>query len=166
MIDPANLAPPQLLAFLKRHDVSAEFIAPGVPMPTVPSAAAAIGVPEEHILKTLVFASDHQCVVAIANGAGRVSRALLAAATGLPKLRAARPDMVEEYTGYPAGGVSPLGLPPDLPVVVDVGVARIPIAFCGGGRVELLLRVATADVIRLNNAVVRRIVEESVGIPP
>ncbi len=165
MSDPRTLAPPHLLTFLRRHSVDAEFIAPGVPMPTVPAAAAAIGVSETQILKTLLFASDSRYVVAIANGSGRVDRALLAEASGLSRPRAASPDIVPEVTGYPAGGVSPLGLPEDLPVIVDVGVARIPVAYGGGGREDLLLRVATADVIRLNNAIVRRIVEDSPGHP-
>lgn len=166
MTDSATLAPPQLLAFLKRHGVDAEFVAPGVPMPTVATAAMAIGVPEAQILKTLLFASDGRYVVAIANGTGRVDRALLADASGLVKPRAASPELVEEITGYPAGGVSPLGLPAGLPVIVDVSVARVPVAYGGGGREDLLLRLATADVIRLNNALIRRIVEQSARHPP
>ena len=166
MTDPANLAPPHLLAFLKRHGVDAEFVAPGVPMPTVATAAMAIGVPEAQILKTLLFASDGDYAVAIANGTGRVDRALLADASGLVKPRAASPELVEEITGYPAGGVSPLGLPEGLQVIVDVGVARVPVAYGGGGREDLLLRLATADVIRLNNALVRRIMEVSARHPP
>lgn len=165
MTDPASLAPPQLLAFLKRHGVEAEFVAPGVPMPTVSSAAAALAVPEEQILKTLLFASGSHFVVAIANGSSRIVRDLLAEASGLTKPRAASPESVAVVTGYPAGGVSPLGLPEHLPVIVDVGVARIPIAYGGGGREDLLLRLATADVIRLNNALVRRIVADSAAHP-
>lgn len=161
MTNHANLAPPHLIAFLRRHGVDVEFIAPGVPMPTVVSAAAALGVPEEQILKTLLFAADGHFVVAIANGIRRVDRSLLAEASGLIRPRAASPDAVAEITGYPAGGVAPLGLPDGLPVIVDVGVARIPTAYGGGGREDLLLRLATADVIRLNNALVRRIVENS-----
>jgi Cys-tRNA(Pro) deacylase len=161
MSEPASLAPPHLVAFLKRHGVDAEFVAPGVPMPTVLTAAAALGVPEEQILKTLLFASGSQYVVAIANGPARIDRSLLAEASGLAKPRPANPDAVDAVTGYPAGGVSPLGLPESLPVIVDVGVARLPVAYGGGGREDLLLRLATADVIRLNNALVRRIVEVS-----
>jgi len=165
MTDPASLAPPHLHAFLHRHGVDAEFVALGVPMPTVASAAAAIAVPEEQILKTLLFAAGDQYVVAIASGTGRVSRSLLAEASGMIRPRAASPDIVAKVTGFPAGGVAPVALPPDLPVIVDVGVARIPAAYGGGGREDLLLRIATADVIRLNNALVRRIVEDSAAHP-
>jgi prolyl-tRNA editing enzyme YbaK/EbsC (Cys-tRNA(Pro) deacylase) len=161
MSDLANDAPPQLVAFLRQHRIDAEFIAPGVPMPTVSSAAAAIGVPQEQILKTLLFQDvDGRHVVAIANGARRVERQLLEKASGLTRPRAASPDAVAVVTGYPAGGVSPLGLPAGTLVVVDVGVAALPIAYGGGGHEHLLLRVRPADIIRLNAAVVARIVAD------
>lgn len=154
-------APAQLIAFLRDHAIATDFLAPGVPMPTVASAAAAIGVPEEQILKTLLFSDDRgHHVVAIANGTGRIDRALLGAASGLVRPRAASPEVVLEVTGYAAGGVSPLGLPDGLPVVVDAGVAELPIAYGGGGRDHLLLRVNPADVIRLNRAVVAPIVAD------
>jgi prolyl-tRNA editing enzyme YbaK/EbsC (Cys-tRNA(Pro) deacylase) len=160
MTHPGDLAPPQLLAFLRRQEVDAEFLAPGVPMPTVIAAAAAIGVPEEQILKTILFSGDDgDYVVAIASGTRRVSRALLAAATGLSRPRASSPDLVLEVTGYPAGGVAPIGLPAGLPVIVDVGVAALPVAFGGGGLENLLLRVSPADVVRLNHAQIARIVD-------
>lgn len=161
MSDPSNSPPMQLVQFLKRHGVDAEFVAPGVSMPTVTSAAAAIGVPETQILKTLLFTSDDEYVIAIACGSGRVDRALLASASGLSNPKTANSETVQAITGYPAGGVSPFGLPDHLPIVVDVAVARIPIAYGGGGQEHLLLRLATADVIRLNRAIVRRIVEDS-----
>jgi Cys-tRNA(Pro) deacylase len=146
--------------FLDAHRVDVEFIAPGVPMPTVPAAAAAIGVTEPEILKTLLFADDSgKHVVVIANGTRRVSRGLLAGAAGMIKPRAANPDVVASVTGYPAGGVAPIGLPVDLPVIVDEGVATLAVAYGGGGREDLLIRVRPADIIRLNGALVARVVE-------
>ena len=157
----AEGVPPQLLVFLIEHGIAADFVAPGVPMPTVLAAAAAIGVPETRILKTLLFTADDGAhVIAIANGVRRVSRALLAQASGLTRPRAASPETVFAVTGYPAGGVAPLGLPKGLPVVVDERVAMLPLAYGGGGREDLLLRLDPADLIRLNHAVVARIVIE------
>jgi prolyl-tRNA editing enzyme YbaK/EbsC (Cys-tRNA(Pro) deacylase) len=62
-------------------------------------------------------------------------------------------------TGYPAGGVAPLGLPSSLPVVVDAATAALTTAFGGGGLEHLLLRVQISDVIRCNNALVADITE-------
>jgi Cys-tRNA(Pro)/Cys-tRNA(Cys) deacylase len=150
--------PPHLLAFLAEHGVDHEIVAPGVPMPTVPAAAAAIGVGVEQILKTLLFDDrDGGFVVAIACGTGRVDRARLAAVSGSGKLRVADAPDVLRVTGYPAGGVAPLALPHHLPVIVDTAVMALPVVWGGAGREELLLRVAPADIVRLNNATVAEI---------
>src|SRR5918993_2617681 len=160
MTTPVHDAPPQLLEFLLEHQIEAEFIAPGVPMPTVRAAAMAIGVPEDQILKTLLFVNKAgRYVVAIANGTGKVSRTRLSEASGLEMPRAAPPESVLAVTGYPAGGVAPIGLPDDLPVIVDQGVANLPMVFAGGGTDNLLLRLDPADVIRLNRATIARIVD-------
>jgi Cys-tRNA(Pro) deacylase len=160
MTHPPDGAPPHLVAFLELHLNEYEFLAPGVPMPTVPLAATAIGVPAEQILKTLVFVGDDgRHVVAIASGTRRVNRALLAAACGISRPRAAGPEDVERVTGFPAGGVAPLGLPSHLPVVVDIAVATLPYAYGGGGQEHLLLRLRPADIIRLNDATIAPIVD-------
>ena len=161
MIAPINGAPAHLLTFLAENEIDAEFVAPGVAMPTVLAAATAIGVPEDQILKTLLFTADEGGhVVAVANGTRRINRALLADAAALSRPRAASPEAVLAITGYPAGGVAPLGLPLGLPVIVDEQVAALPWAFAGGGTEDLLLRVNPADVIRHNSATVARIVDE------
>lgn len=136
-------------------------MSPGVAMPTVAAAAEAIGVPEAQILKTLLFVGDNgDYVVAIASGARRVDRNLLAAASGIVKPRAAKPETVMEIIGYPAGGVAPLALPGTVPVVVDTAVVALPVAFGGGGREHLLLRIQPADVVRLNRALVAPIIQD------
>jgi Cys-tRNA(Pro) deacylase len=130
-------------------------------MPTVTSAAAAVGVSEEQIVKTLVFASDDgSIVVAIASGNDRIDRNRLAAIAGTARLRAAKPEDVLRATGYPAGGVAPLGLPEDVTVVVDRRTAALDTAFGGGGDEALLLRVRLTDVIRCNNAIVADVRED------
>jgi prolyl-tRNA editing enzyme YbaK/EbsC (Cys-tRNA(Pro) deacylase) len=159
-MDPAELAPPQLRAFLMEHGIDATFVAPGVPMPTVPLAAQAIGEPEDSILKTLIFVADFgQFVVAIANGTRRIDRDRLALAAMIRKPRPAKPADVLAVTGFPAGGVAPLGLPASIPVIVDAATAELPVAYGGGGHEHLLLRVRVSDVIRCNNALVADITE-------
>lgn len=152
-------APLHLLQFLEQHALDYEIVAPGVPMPTVPAAAEAIGVGVEQILKTLLFHDRNGgFLVAIACGTGRVDRARLAAVAGCEKLRVADSADVLRITGYPAGGVAPLALPQHLPVIVDSAVMELPVAWGGAGREELLLRVVPAEIVRLNNATVAEIV--------
>jgi Cys-tRNA(Pro) deacylase len=155
MTNPQDDAPTHLVAFLECHGIEADFIAPGVPMPTVPAAAEAIGVPTDQILKTLLFTDGiGGFVVAVANGTRRVDRQLLGQVSGLTKLRAASPEAVLAQTGYPAGGVSPIALRPGVPVVVDSQVIELPVAYGGGGVEHLLLRLRPNDIVRVNEAIV------------
>ncbi len=161
MTNQADDAPASLLKFLLERGIDVEFVTPGVPMPTVVAAAAAIGVPEEQILKTVLFAANNGAhVVAIANGTRRIDLALLAEAAGVSHPRAASPAVVRAVTGYPAGGVAPLGLPEDLTVIVDERVTGLPVAFAGGGNENVLLKLDPADIILHNHAKVAAIVEE------
>lgn len=76
---------------------------------TAADAAAAIGCSVAQIAKSIVFRSGDQAVVVITSGANRVDKRRAADAVGL-KLAPAGPDFVLAATGFPAGGVSPLGL--------------------------------------------------------
>ncbi len=157
------VAPPaRLVAFLASAGVEHAFAAPGVPMPTVPLAAAAIGVADAAILKTIVFRSpDGGCVAAIASGTGRIDRGKLAAASGFPSLKMAAPDVVLLETGFPAGGVSPVGHASPIPVVIDERVMRLGEAWGGGGDERLLLRLRPEDIRRLTDAVVADILRDA-----
>lgn len=160
MNQPPDGVPEHLLEFLKDHGLESNFVAPGVPMATVPLAAQAIGVPEDQILKTLLFVGDSgEFVVAIANGTRRIDRGRLAHAAKMRKPRPANPADVITVTGYPAGGVAPLGLSAAVPVIVDAAAADLSFAYGGGGQESLLLRVQMSDVIKFNNALVADITE-------
>lgn len=153
MNEAKELAPTHLVALLQREGIPASFLAPGIPMPTVPSAAAAIGVAERQILKTLLFcAKDGRCVVAVACGTKRVDRQRLAEVSGVTGLHVASSDQVLAVTGYPAGGVAPVGFVTQVPAVVDEAVMELPVAFGGGGHESLLLQIDPAQIVRLNDA--------------
>lgn len=145
----------RLLAYIAAHQVDAEILTPGVPMPTVPTAAAAIGVPEDRILKSLVFATDDgRLVLGIAASPARIDRSRLARAAGLPRLRLADTGVVLAATGFPAGGVAPIAHATPLPVVIDRVAASLDVAYGGAGTEDALVRIAPADIIRLTGAVV------------
>lgn len=146
------------MEFIAEHQVEAEVLLPGVPMPTVPLAAAAIGVSEGEILKSLVFAaSDGQLVLAIAAGSARIDRRMLAEAVGLPKLKLVDPAVVLEATGFPAGGVAPIGHQTPLRVILDEGAAALEVAYGGAGIEHGLLRITPTEIIRLTGATVAQI---------
>jgi Cys-tRNA(Pro) deacylase len=152
--------PLDLAEYIAERGIEAEIISPGVPMPTVEAAAAALGVEPERIFKSILFqAKDGRCAMAIASGLARVDAAKLAAATGLPKLRLASPEVALEVTGYPAGGTPPIGHRERFPVVVDTRVAAQEWGWAGGGRKELMVRIRSADIVRLTDAQVADVVQ-------
>ncbi|MGH2561052.1 MAG: YbaK/EbsC family protein [Thermomicrobiales bacterium] len=152
----------RLRAFLTHRGVEAEILLPGVPMPTVPTAAAAIGVTEDQILKSLLFVDgDGQAVLVVASGVHRVDRAKLAAASGLRRPRMADPETVLRITGYPAGGVAPVGHATALRVLVDRRTALLPVAYGGAGAEEALVRISPAEILRLTGGEIADLVDGS-----
>ena len=129
-------------------------------MPTVTEAARAIGVAPELILKSLLFVTaSGAAVLAIAAGTGKVNRSRLAAASGHTALSLADPDTVQRVTGYPVGGVAPVGHAEAVPVVIDQRVMALPLAYGGGGAEELLLAISPLDIQRLTGAFVADIAD-------
>lgn len=151
-------------AFIGRHALDAEIISTPSGVPTVETAAAALGVPVDQILKTLVFTGPNdELVLAIACGTGKVDRHKLADAVVLPKVRIASPETVLAATGYPAGGVAPVDLPATALVVVDERVVQQDEVYGGSGTDLHMLRIRSADIVRLNNACVAPILAEQNG---
>lgn len=151
-----------LADFIRGQGLSAEMVSPGVPMPTVDAAAAALGVAPERIFKSILFAArDGRCAMAIACGKTRVDPKRLAALTGMSGLRLASPEVALRVTGYPAGGTPPVGHRERFPVVVDERVAAQEWGWAGGGRKQLMVRIRSADIVRLTGAQVGDVVADA-----
>ena len=86
---------------------------------TAADAAAAIGVSVGQIVKSLVFAVDGEIVMAYVSGANQLDEKKLAAAAGGSKCSRVDADAVRAATGYPIGGVPPLGLATQMRVFID-----------------------------------------------
>ena len=88
---------------------------------TAADAAAAIGVEVGQIVKSLVFLVDGAPTMALVAGDNRLDESLLSAAAGGAVGRADA-DAVRAATGFPIGGVPPIGH--DLPIYVDEDLLR------------------------------------------
>ncbi len=150
--------PMDLLSFIAKEGIDAEIVAPGVHMPTVDAAATAIGVPPNQIFKSILFRSPaDRCVLVVSCGNARVDVKRVEDLTGVFGLKLAKPDMVFARTGYPAGGTPPVGHKERFAVIVDSRVAAQEWGYAGGGRPELLVKIRSADIIRLTGARIRDI---------
>ncbi len=133
-------------------------------MPTVDTAAAAMKVAPEQIFKSILFqARNGQCVMVVACGNGRVDIERVETITGLQDLKLAKPNVVIAKTGYPAGGTPPVGHRERFPMIVDTRVVSQEWGYAGGGRPELLVKIKSADIIRLTGAIVHDVISNSCG---
>lgn len=142
-----------LVGELKARGVTAELVRTGAEMHTVAAAAQALGTSETAIVKSLLFeAKDGRVVLVVVGGPSRVDMSKVAELAGFDGLRLARPHVVLEKTGYPVGGVPPVLHKEKFPVLVDRQVLEQEVVYGGGGKPELLLRIAPQDIVALTGA--------------
>src|SRR4051812_4861149 len=108
------------------------------PTRTVSEAAAAVACSEAQIAKTLVFVADGDPVLVVASGAHRVDVEALAEIFDVAEVRQASGDEVRVATGYPVGGVSPLGC--GLPIAFDEDLLQYDCVFAAGGGGDTLFQ--------------------------
>jgi prolyl-tRNA editing enzyme YbaK/EbsC (Cys-tRNA(Pro) deacylase) len=111
------------------------------------------GVAPEDSANTIVVASRRPpdifgVCVALATTRLDVNRAVRDA-LDVKKLSFASADVTLELTGMEIGGVTPFGLPPGLPVLVDSAVMERGEIVLGGGNRTSKLRMAPAEMLRL-----------------
>jgi prolyl-tRNA editing enzyme YbaK/EbsC (Cys-tRNA(Pro) deacylase) len=146
--------PTDLARFIAENAVAAEIVPVQVETPTVPAAAAALGVATSQIIKSLLFLVRAQPVLVIASGETRVDRGVLAARydVGKKQVKLADAETVLALTGYPAGGVPPFGHPAPLPTLLDRAVLAWEAIYGGGGDDRTLLRIAPGELARVTGA--------------
>ncbi len=143
-----------LTRHLDRSGVPHSIVDPGAPTPTCETAATALGVRVDQIIKSIVFATDAgDRVIAVLPGDVRGDARKVAAATGIRGWRLARPDEVLDTTGFPVGAVPPFLVPPhEAPMLVDPAVAKEDEVVGGGGAGHLLLRCPASAIVAVNQA--------------
>ena len=147
---PDAALPARLARCIEDERIDAAIVGQGAAAMTAESAARILGVPLSAIIKTMVLTDGTRFLAAILPGDRRLDRKRLASFFGTGSLRFATPAEVLEQTGYPAGGVAPLGFAQPMAVVVDDALNGWVIG--GGGREDLLIRVAIDDIVRVNRA--------------
>jgi len=152
--------PQELQQFLTTQQLSAELLHDIGETPTVPAAAAALGVATDQIIKTLLFLvqlpeqTEAQPIVVISHGEKRVNKKLLARhfGVGAKKAKLAPADVVIALLGYPPGGVPPVGHKTMLPIILDTSVIDAAARFDGtlyggGGDNRTMLRIGLPELL-------------------
>ncbi|MDT0201272.1 Cys-tRNA(Pro) deacylase [Nocardioides sp. AE5] len=116
-------------------------------------AAAALGLAEEQVFKTLLADADGRLVVAIVPVAGELDLKALARTLGASRCAMADPARARRSSGYVVGGISPIGQRKALPTVLDDSALAHPVVYVSGGRRGLDLGLAPTDLARVTGAV-------------
>lgn len=116
---------------------------------TAADAAAALGCPVAAIVKSLVFTADGHPILVLASGAHRVDTGRIAALLQVGRVVRADPDLVRTATGFPIGGVTPIGHPRPLPTVVDTALAEQNLLWAAAGTPHAVFPTTYAELLRL-----------------
>ena len=109
--------------------------------------ARALGVPENHIVKTLVMEDEgRRPLIVLMHGDRKVSTKNLARQAGRKSIEPCRPEVAQRHTGYQVGGTSPFATRKSLPVYAERSIFELPELYINGGRRGLLVKLRSADL--------------------
>jgi Cys-tRNA(Pro)/Cys-tRNA(Cys) deacylase len=119
------------------------------------AAAAALGVSEQRVFKTLLVEATGPVrhAVAIVPVSGQLSLKAMAAAIGAKKADMLEARTAERLTGYVVGGISPFGQKKSLPTVVDASALDHETIFVSGGKRGLDVEIAPHALLTVLGAV-------------
>ncbi|HEX6529642.1 MAG TPA: Cys-tRNA(Pro) deacylase [Burkholderiales bacterium] len=111
--------------------------------------ARALGVPEHHIVKTLVMEDEaRKPLIVLMHGDRKVSTKNLARQAGRKSVEPCKPETAQRHTGYPVGGTSPFGTRKRVPVYAERSILELAQLYINGGRRGLLVKLKSADLAR------------------
>ena len=120
---------------------------------TSAEAAAAIGTEVARIAKSLIFLVGGAPALVIASGVNRVDTAKLARLLG-GQVKRADADTVRAVSGYPIGGVPPVGLARALPALLDQDLLAYPTVWASAGAPNAVFEIAPRELARIAGATV------------
>jgi prolyl-tRNA editing enzyme YbaK/EbsC (Cys-tRNA(Pro) deacylase) len=127
---------------------------------TAADAAAAIGCEVAQIVKSLVFMADGEPVVTLLAGDDRLDPARLADVLEAREVRRANGAEARAATGFPIGGVPPLGYERDLTVLIDDGLLRHEVVWAAAGLPDAVFAAEPAALGRAAGARTVHVAEE------
>ncbi len=110
-------------------------------------SAAALGVDEHAVVKTLVMETEaRKPLVVLMHGDREVSTKNLARAIGAKSVQPCDPQAAQKHTGYLVGGTSPLGTRTPLAVYAERTIFELPKIYINGGKRGFLVSLNPRDL--------------------
>jgi Cys-tRNA(Pro) deacylase len=117
------------------------------------ASAAAFGVDEHVVIKTLIWQTDDKSPLCVLmHGDKEVSAKNLARAMGVKTVGPCPPDVADRHSGYQVGGTSPFGLKKPMPIFVERSILALPAIFINGGARGFLVEISPAELTRVLSA--------------
>jgi prolyl-tRNA editing enzyme YbaK/EbsC (Cys-tRNA(Pro) deacylase) len=126
------------------------------PARTAADAAALLGVTVGQIANSLVFTADGEPLLVMTSGAHRVDTAALGERLGATVERADA-DTVRAATGFPIGGVAPVGHVTAMRVLVDEDLLGYDVVWAAGGTPHTLFPTSGPELVRITGGTVVRV---------
>lgn len=140
-----------LQQYINQQQIEAQIIFLAEKTPTVASAAAALGTSTDNIGKSVLFWVNDDPWLIIANGLRFIDHKKLADHLGVSRRRTklANADEVQAITGFAVGTVPPFGHKTALPTLIDANVTTLAYLYAGGGDINALVHLTTAELLRV-----------------
>ncbi|UVW30447.1 aminoacyl-tRNA deacylase [Massilia sp. H6] len=108
-------------------------------------SSRAIGVPEHHVVKTLVMQDEAaRPMIVLMHGDRKVSTKNLARVIACKSVEPCKIDVAQRHSGYLVGGTSPFGTRKPMPVYVEASVLALDRIYINGGRRGYLVGIDPA----------------------
>lgn len=117
------------------------------------------GCPLHQVLKTLIFIGKTKQVIVVLPGDKRVDMDKLKEVTKGNNLRMAKPDEIEEITGYTIGGISPFGIEKNVKKIIDESVFKIQTVNIGSGKAEIGIELNSEELKKAWDGIIANIIE-------
>jgi Cys-tRNA(Pro) deacylase len=139
--------------FIKSRGVEAEIVTFNESTRTSELAAATIGCEVAQIAKSLVFiADDQETILVIASGRNRVDTEKLAERVGNRRVKIADAKTVKRVTGFPVGGVPPVGHSHPLRTILDPTLMKFRLVYPAAGTPNAVFGINPRDLKELTGA--------------
>ena len=114
------------------------------------ASAAALGVDEHAVIKTLIFEDEAKRPLCILmHGDREVSAKNLARAIGVKAVGPCTPEVADRHSGYQVGGTSPFGLRRAMPIYMERSITLLPKIFINGGARGFLVEIDPREAERV-----------------
>jgi prolyl-tRNA editing enzyme YbaK/EbsC (Cys-tRNA(Pro) deacylase) len=119
---------------------------------TSAEAAAAIGVDVGQIAKSLVFLADGEPVLVVLSGVDRLDTERLREYLAAGRVTRADAESVRDVTGFPIGGVSPVGHAGGVRIVLDKALAAYPVVWAAAGTPHAVFPTTFSELVAVTGA--------------